>query len=74
VKHFIVILFVGLLCSGDALARYNGTGSDGLPWLLALPLGIINLIINIITTFWVPLLIFGVYIFIRYIYPEMKKK
>ena len=67
-KPFLMILLVGLLYSGEALGRYGDTGG-GL-WILAIPLAIINLIIDL----WVPLLIFGAYIFIRYIYPEMKNK
>ena len=56
-KALMFGLLVWLLFSGEALGRAHGTGysGGGLPWLLALPLAIINLIIDL----WVPLAIIG---------------
>jgi hypothetical protein len=60
-KRLIVVLVVmGLVCvfegTDPAFARVHRDGPiDGLPWLLALPLAIINLIIDL----WVPLAIIG---------------
>ena len=70
-RHFLMMLFVGLLFSGEALGRSHGGTGVG---LLDLIIGLVQGIFNLVTALLVPLLIFGVYVFIRHIYPEIKKK
>ena len=39
----------------------------------SLVVGIVGGLIELVTTLWVPILIFGIYVFIFHLYPEIKK-